>query len=546
MSTTPTLTDQSQTPITAADPRVQRILDLIRAKNGPQAPLDTTATPTTALIPQQPTPQVPTQLGGPSLSQQFQQANQPAGAPPTVLSNMPSMQSGQQNPQLPAPQLPNVAQAAKPGPIKSFLQHLVSGLGTDIYAGSQAAKQRLGIPTDYEMQQNAAHLSIAQQAANDNSAYRKSLTDLTAGKSAQLDQLTAPYAIEQDDQSVLPQFRGANTTFGGYQALQKLSGSVQGKTDVANISAQAGAVKLTPEYAARLGMPQLAGQTVPGKQIASMNRILQGMGANIIEGDIGNGHVGLIDKDTQKVLQDYGPSQRILGLGIAANNRPVQTVNPDGSTNFDSAAHAIATHAQGTQGIGFQTDKALQKYFTSGQGGANLTAFHTATAHLDLLQSLTGALNNGDTQLINKYGNEFAKQTGSTAPTNFAAAKTAVAGEVAKVFKGVATEGEIASINKEINDAESPAQLYGVINTNKTLMQGKVNALRAQYNAGRQGHPNFDGENSSPAPSGGSPQQGTSGLGVKLSDAMALPQNKGKTAQQVTADIQAHGHAVLQ
>jgi L-cysteine desulfidase len=39
---------------------------------------------------------------------------------------------------------------------------------------------------------------------------------------------------------------------------------------------------------------------------------------------------------------------------------------------------------------------------------------------------------------------------------------------------------------------------------------------------------------------------GASGLGVKLSDAMALPQNKGKSAQQVTQDIQSHGHTVIQ
>jgi hypothetical protein len=37
-----------------------------------------------------------------------------------------------------------------------------------------------------------------------------------------------------------------------------------------------------------------------------------------------------------------------------------------------------------------------------------------------------------------------------------------------------------------------------------------------------------------------------SGLGVRLADAMALPQNKGKTQQQVIQDIQAHGHQVVQ
>lgn len=45
-----------------------------------------------------------------------------------------------------------------------------------------------------------------------------------------------------------------------------------------------------------------------------------------------------------------------------------------------------------------------------------------------------------------------------------------------------------------------------------------------------------------PAQSGGS----SSGLGVKLSDAMTLPQNQGKSQQQVIQDIQAHGHTVIQ
>lgn len=217
MSANPT-SDLGQ--ITADDPRVAQVLALIRAKFGQINPI--ASAPSTETIAPQPLPQAPV---APQVM--------PPGAP--TPSALPPMQGNV--PQMPAAPQPEVTQG--PGPVKSFLQHLVGGLGQATYAGSQSALQKLGMPTDYEKQQNAAKLAIAQQAANDTSAYRKSLTDLTQGKSAQLDQLTAPYAIAPNDQSVLPQFRGQSTTFGGYQALQKLSGQTQGKTDVANIGATA-------------------------------------------------------------------------------------------------------------------------------------------------------------------------------------------------------------------------------------------------------------------------------------------------------------------
>lgn len=535
MSANP-MPDPSQQPITAADPRVQQILDLIRAKNGPQAPLATTDAAPPSVIPQQPMPQVPTQLGGPSLSQQLQQANQPPGPPPAI-GNLPPM-TPPQNPQLPQPPAPNVTH---PGPIKAFLQHLVSGLGTDIYAGSQAAKQRLGIPTDYEMQQNAAHLGIAQQAANDNSEYRKAITALTLGKGAQLDQITAPYAIDKDDQSVLPQFRGKSTTFGGYQALQKLSGTVQGKADVAEINLGA-PVTLSPALAQRAGMPQLAGQQVNGKTLSNIQKLISATGSNIIQGDIGNGHTGLIDKDTQQVLQDFGPSQRIIGANIGAQNRTVQVVNPNdpNSTIQMTPAQANAMGAQGTQSAGFQASRATLKDFTSGADARTLNAINTARGHTTQGIAAVDALNNGDVPALNRIAQFYHVQTGNSAPLVFNSIKNALEGEISKSLTGAgATVSEIAKVGQDFSNAGSPQQLKDVFSAYGHLLDTKKGNLADQFAQGMRGTPNF-------SPNTSAPPQGTSGLGVKLSDAMALPQNKGKTAQQVTADIQAHGHAVIQ
>jgi hypothetical protein len=193
MSATP-MPDPSQQPITADDPRVAQILALIRAKTGTAGSIPTTDAPAPTQIAPIAPPPVPTQLGGPTL--QHQATPQDPGPAPNIVAQPPMVP--QQNPQLPQPAPPNVVPPSQPGPIKSFLQHLVSGLGNAAYSGQQALLQHAGLPTDYEKQQNAAHLAIAQQAANDTSQYRQSLTDLTTGKSAQLAASQVPVTIPTD------------------------------------------------------------------------------------------------------------------------------------------------------------------------------------------------------------------------------------------------------------------------------------------------------------------------------------------------------------
>jgi hypothetical protein len=491
MSTTPPITDQ---PITATDPRVAQVLALIKAKaeQGQVAPV--APAPSTATIAPVPTPNAPVapQPVPTQLQAALQQSQAAQNIPTPQPSNLPPMQGA--TPQIPASPQPQVTQGA--GPVKSFLQSLVSGLGGAAYQGTQGALQRLGIPTDYEKQQNALKIGLQQQQQDSLEGFRRAQQGLYEGKGAQLDQLTAPYAIAKDDQSVLPQFRGKSTTFGGYQALQKLSGQTQGKTDVANINAQSGMVPMTPEFAQRLGIPQLAGQPVTAKALTSYSKLLNGAGLAVQ--DIGGRSVvfdkSQVNSPNHGIVQDLGPSTKIIQAGIYANNRSMQVVDPNdpNATIMMSPAKANAIGAQGTQSVGYQANKAITRYFTSGEGAKNLNAFNTATAHLQQLGGVADALNNGDTQLVNKLGNNFGQQTGNPAPTNFDAVKTAVSGEIAKVFKGGgATDQEISEMNGTINRAESPAQLKGVINTYTSLMNSKKEALQQQYTQGKQGAPNF-------------------------------------------------------
>jgi hypothetical protein len=184
-----------------------------------------------------------------------------------------------------------------------------------------------------------------------------------------------------------------------------------------------------------------------------------------------------------------------------ANNRYVQVLDPANPEKvvYVKAQDAAAMGAGTPQSIGYKTDMAMAKYMTSGLGGQQKVAFDTAMSHLALFSEASDALNNGDLIAANRIGNALGMQFGDNAVTNFMAVKTAVAGEVANVFKkSGATDTEIAEINGVLNSSESPEQLHGAINYYIRLMNGKLDALKIQYQSGVAGRPDFN-----PAPAGG-------------------------------------------
>ena len=187
-------------------------------------------------------------------------------------------------------------------------------------------------------------------------------------------------------------------------------------------------------------------------------------------------------------------SPMLARAAAQADDRYVQVMdlNDPEKVTFMRAGDAAHAGAGSPQSIGFQTDKAMTKYMTSGKGGENIAYFNTATDHLKLLGEAADALQNGDIQRLNQFGNAFARETGDPAPTNFETVKTAVSGELGKTFTGKgATVEEIAQINQTINAAESPAQLAGVIKYYTNLMDGKLSALKYQSEMGKQGKPAF-------------------------------------------------------
>jgi len=161
-------------------------------------------------------------------------------------------------------------------------------------------------------------------------------------------------------------------------------------------------------------------------------------------------------------------------------NQSSSTVNPPGLFNASDMASQI---------VGSKIDNAtktkVNKDFSTGLQGRQVTAFNTAIDHLATMDKLADALKNKDVKAINSLSNIVARQTGEPAPTNFDAAKQIVTAEIIKAV--VASGGGVRERQEAENNfatANSPAQLKGVINTYKQLLGGQLNSLGLQYEQG--------------------------------------------------------------
>ena len=120
--------------------------------------------------------------------------------------------------------------------------------------------------------------------------------------------------------------------------------------------------------------------------------------------------------------------------------------------------------------------------FTTGVQGKAVQAMNVGIDHLDTLQTAANALGNGQIPIFNDIAQKYAKNTGSSAPTDFNALKSIVGSEVAKAVTGGASAlGDREEIRAEIDRSNSPQQLAGVINRYQQLMAGQVKGLRQTY-----------------------------------------------------------------
>jgi len=154
----------------------------------------------------------------------------------------------------------------------------------------------------------------------------------------------------------------------------------------------------------------------------------------------------LPENPTARAIAEYRippPSSRSLasGPGMALMDQ-VMKINPE------------------YRGEEFPTRQKVRAAFTSGAQSQTINSLNTAIEHLDQFVGAAKALDNGDFTPGNSAYNALRSAFGSTAPTNFQGIKSIMAGELASAFKkSGATDTEIASVEKSINDSASTKQL---------------------------------------------------------------------------------------
>lgn len=124
--------------------------------------------------------------------------------------------------------------------------------------------------------------------------------------------------------------------------------------------------------------------------------------------------------------------------------------------------------------------------FTSGKSAQNITALNTVIGHLDDLDHAIDGLHNVGIPAANKVINWAVGASGQDAGIKtFETAKTAVANELTRVFRGTSgAEADIQAWQKQLDAASSPESLRAVVHAMAELINSRLEALGEQYSQG--------------------------------------------------------------
>jgi len=157
----------------------------------------------------------------------------------------------------------------------------------------------------------------------------------------------------------------------------------------------------------------------------------------------------------------------LRGGGVNSQNATIMAMVRQMNPNYDASKYDSMAKAR--------------KDFTTGKQGDTVRSMNVAIDHLDTMQEAANALKNYDTRVFNRVANEFSRANGEPAITNFEGVRSIVGAEVAKAISGGATAlGDREEIRNEINAANSPEQLAGLIKKYQALLGGQLKGLRTQ------------------------------------------------------------------
>jgi hypothetical protein len=119
--------------------------------------------------------------------------------------------------------------------------------------------------------------------------------------------------------------------------------------------------------------------------------------------------------------------------------------------------------------------------FTAGKEAGAIRSFSVAIDHLNTMEEAGEALANSDIQALNRLKNRVQTEFGLEGPVDFNFVKSIVGSEVSKaVVGGVGALADREELRVNLDAANSPEQLLGVIKFAKKLMAGQLSGYRLQ------------------------------------------------------------------
>lgn len=272
----------------------------------------------------------------------------PPGPPPP---NMPGPSGMQQVAAMPPPPQPNVeppmatveVPQPKPGPIKSLLTNL-------LYGGGQAMLQHVGLPTDYEKQQNALKIQLAQQQQQSLEQYRQAEGNRMEAQTAATTQGIEPFTIP--NQPIFGSFAGQTLPKNAAVAvMQKMAGLASAQDIAANKNTSAEAI------AAGKNATAIAGKQIQFGPTSYLRRSVKSIGGRIISFDKG-------DPDNKALQKDLGPDTALITGPRNAESRAyaqakyggIDSTDESGSPTYISRLQALQ---QGAPHVGYTNAKGV-------------------------------------------------------------------------------------------------------------------------------------------------------------------------------------------
>lgn len=133
--------------------------------------------------------------------------------------------------------------------------------------------------------------------------------------------------------------------------------------------------------------------------------------------------------------------------------------------------------------MGYSNKKTSAKAFLPGQKLGNLILSNaSARGHMDVLQEVYDAMQNGDIKKLNDFANHFRVQTGSAPEATFDAIKGAIGSEIMKsIVPGGGGVVEREEIRETLSRGYAPQQFMSVLNGYRALMQEQYDNMHQDY-----------------------------------------------------------------